>query len=243
MSVPELLSAAQGYALILLLACAVWNDCRRQRIPNWATAAGVVAGLGLSAARGGWGTAFGGGAGGCPVCLLNSLTAAALLFAVFFVAYVLGGMGAGDVKLMTAVGALTGVHFSLWAALHIAIAGLPLALFFMVWRGDLKDGLRRAMRCSLRWRWRPDDPEPAPPPPATVAPAEVAAPAPEADATAPAVEAPLSANAPLPGATAPGPAPAAKPARHVMPYAIAVAVGVAWTVWAYWRGGVELPIF
>lgn len=215
LSVPELLSAAQGYALILLLACAVWNDCRRQRVPNWATATGVVAGLGLSAARGGWGSAFGGGAGDCPVCLLNSLTAAALLFAVFFVAYVLGGMGAGDVKLMTAVGALTGVHFSLWAALHIAIAGLPLALFFMVWRGDLKDGLRRAARCSLRWRWRPDPPPTAP-----------------GNAVRPAFS-------DSPDKTAnPG-----QPKKNVMPYALAVAAGVAWTVWAYWRGGVELPIF
>lgn len=207
LSLSEILSAAQGYILAVLLLYAVFTDCREHKIHNLPTFCGLLAGLGLSWLRGGWNGVSAGGIWAKQVCLCDSLTAAAVLFAVFFVAYLLGGLGAGDVKLAAAVGALTGVQFSLWAALYTALAGLPIALFLLVWRGDLRGGLQRAARCSFRWRRRAETP-------------------------------PAAGDG---GARADNPHPTAN--NNVMPYALAMALGVAWAVWAFWRAGQTLPVF
>jgi prepilin peptidase CpaA len=73
-------------------------DVRTRRIPNWLTGSGILAGLLLQFALGGW-RAMGGAA-------LGGLIAGA----VFLVFYVGGGMGAGDVKLIVAVCCLAGLH-------------------------------------------------------------------------------------------------------------------------------------
>jgi prepilin peptidase CpaA len=46
-----------------------------------------------------------------------------MLYPIFIVLYLMGGMGAGDVKLMGAVGAMIGPQMVLIAALYTAIAG------------------------------------------------------------------------------------------------------------------------
>jgi prepilin peptidase CpaA len=111
-----IVSEAGRLVLIPLLAAAAYTDLRSRRIPNWLTLAGFAAGLLAGFLEGRWtglGAALLGGAAG---------------FAVFFFVYVLGAMGAGDVKLMAAAGTFFGVPLVFWAAVCAAVAGGVLAL-------------------------------------------------------------------------------------------------------------------
>jgi prepilin peptidase CpaA len=101
---PILLKAA----LIGIAVAAAWYDLRVRRIPNWVNLSGVVLGLGLN-------TYFEGSAG--------ALTAGGgLLVAlcIYVPLYALKGMGAGDVKLMAAIGSVAGPEN--WFNIFIATA-------------------------------------------------------------------------------------------------------------------------
>lgn len=53
-------------------------------------------------------------------------------FGLLLIPYLLGGMGAGDVKLMAAIGAMTGSVFVLKAFVYIALIGGAIALFLIM---------------------------------------------------------------------------------------------------------------
>ncbi len=57
--------------------------------------------------------------------------------------YLMGGMGAGDVKLMGAVGAFLGAKGVFYAFLATSIIGGLLAILTLAWSGDLKITLKR----------------------------------------------------------------------------------------------------
>ena len=59
-------------------------------------------------------------------------------FAVFLIFYCLGGMGAGDLKLMAAFGALLGPSGILVAALLAAPLGALMAAGCLIWRWRLR---------------------------------------------------------------------------------------------------------
>jgi prepilin peptidase CpaA len=121
--------------LIALAACAamlgvaVGTDIRRRRIPNRLVLAGAGAALALSAMPGGIGagSALGGMAAG---------------FVLLMPFHLLRVMGAGDVKLMAAVGAFTGFPGVLPAVLAALLAGGVLALAWAVGLGQLRAVLR-----------------------------------------------------------------------------------------------------
>jgi prepilin peptidase CpaA len=96
-------------------------DVRSRRIPNFITLPAMVFGLMLHAALGGWQQLATAGAGGL-ICGL-----------VFFVFYLAGGMGGGDVKLITAAGCIAGLpligHLLLWTALAGGVMAIGLALY------------------------------------------------------------------------------------------------------------------
>lgn len=98
----------------LLLGAALW-DLRTQRIPNGLTLAGLAAGFLWHGVR-----------GGGPGLLLSCEGVA--VAALSLLPYAVRGLGAGDVKLLGAVGALAGPSFTLWTLLGAALAGGPLAL-------------------------------------------------------------------------------------------------------------------
>ena len=64
--------------------------------------------------------------------LLFSFGGLALGIAIFFVPYLMGGMGAGDAKLMGAVGAIVGPKGVLIASLYSAIVGGVYALIILL---------------------------------------------------------------------------------------------------------------
>jgi prepilin peptidase CpaA len=98
------------------LAAATVIDLRSRRIPNELTAAMAAAGLGL-AASGVSGVTIAASIGGIVLGLLLMLPG-----------YALGATGAGDVKLMGAVGAILGPPLVLWAFVCTSLAGGVLAL-------------------------------------------------------------------------------------------------------------------
>lgn len=96
------------------------EDLVHRRVSNWIPATALVLGTVCQVVELGWRGA-GSALGGTVVGL-----------AVFLVFYLLGGMGGGDVKLMSGFGAILGPVRILEAALLTAVAGGVLA---MVWLG------------------------------------------------------------------------------------------------------------
>lgn len=123
--------------LIALVLGAVYTDLRARRVPNWQTMPALVLGLGLNALVGG----FDG--------LLSSLIAASMVLGLLLIPWLLGGLGAGDVKLLMAVGALKGSPFILWALSYAAIAGGLLAIVLIIKRKSILRILRYALSLGV----------------------------------------------------------------------------------------------
>ena len=123
---------------ISTVACA--TDLRSRRIPNWLTFGAAVAG-GVSQ----WATH---GVAGLGAASLGWLTGCAL----FFVPFALGGMGAGDVKLVAALGAWLGPSDALRLALYTGAAGGVLALVVACARGYLRQAFSNIRLLLTHWR-------------------------------------------------------------------------------------------
>jgi len=112
-------------AVILLAGAACSTDLLWRRVPNSLVITGLCLGIGLN----GWS----GGLRG----LTASLAGAGLGLALFLPFFVLGGMGAGDVKLLAALGSLLGPADLLKTALAGAVAGGLMALVAAIWQRRL----------------------------------------------------------------------------------------------------------
>ena len=113
-------------ALSLGLVTAVVTDVRTRRIPNWLT--GAIAGAGF-------GLAFGGGG----VTPADAALGLALGLALMLPGHLIGATGAGDVKLMAAIGTFLGPGLVFRAFLYAALAGGTMALAIAARRGLLTD--------------------------------------------------------------------------------------------------------
>lgn len=85
-----------------------WIDWRTRRIPNWLTVPGFFLGVGMHLVIGGWHGA------------LSSLEGAGIGLLALLPLVILRGLGAGDWKLMGAVGSLLG-PWGLLAVLFVAV--------------------------------------------------------------------------------------------------------------------------
>jgi prepilin peptidase CpaA len=114
--------------LLLIVGIAAIYDLRYRRIPNWLVLTGLVLGLGANTLLFAW-------AG-----LQRSLLGLGLAFLVYFPLYLLRGMGAGDVKLMAAVGSIVG--WADWIGIFVltAIVGGVLAVALLAARSQLRRG-------------------------------------------------------------------------------------------------------
>ncbi len=120
-------------ALFLAMVIAVEADARERRIPNVLVLLMLGAGLALNLlgpdnGRGGLFSNFP-GALGARGALLGALVG----LAVFLPLYWLRAMGAGDVKLMAAVGSFAGPMETVNLALSILVMGGVLAVLRMLW--------------------------------------------------------------------------------------------------------------
>lgn len=127
------MSANWSFWLLLtcLLGTAVCCDIAARRIPNWLVLSGLVAGVAgnLFAPQGaGLFTSSGGGLG-----MAAAFLGALIGLAIFLPMYFLKALGAGDAKLVSAVGAFLGPTQVLGVALLTLIAGGVLSLFAMLY--------------------------------------------------------------------------------------------------------------
>lgn len=119
-----------GICLGILFLFAVF-DSIRGRIPNLHVVLSLLLALVLQA-----GVSGGSGAAGF-------LAGSALGLLVFLPFYMVGGVAAGDVKLMAVVGGFLGWQAVLWAAACTLIAGTLLGLLYLLLRGGLGRLLHR----------------------------------------------------------------------------------------------------
>ncbi|WP_342245875.1 A24 family peptidase [Pseudomonas sp. OTU5201] len=117
--------------LLGLLGVAVACDLRRHRIPNLLVLLGIALGLA--------GQSYADGLAG----LGNGGLGLSIGFAAFLPLYAVGGMAAGDVKLMAMVGAFLTPFAALSAALSCLVAGGLCGLLIVLVRGQLPQTVAR----------------------------------------------------------------------------------------------------
>ena len=100
-------------------------DVKSRRVPNLLTGPSICFGLVLHLTLGGWRQ------------MAVAAAAGLVCGVVFLIFYLAGGMGAGDVKLITAVGCICGFHYIACLLAFTAIAGGIMATVLALARGRL----------------------------------------------------------------------------------------------------------
>lgn len=111
--------------LLGLLAIAVASDLRRHRIPNVLILAGLFLAFSLQAYSHGLA-----GMGEAAIGLLIG-------FVIFLPLYAMGGMAAGDVKLMAMAGSFLTPNHAIWMVFFSLMAGSVCGLVIILMRGQL----------------------------------------------------------------------------------------------------------
>jgi prepilin peptidase CpaA len=122
-----LINPRYSILLALLLAASI-SDCRSYKIPNWLTFGGSAFALIYSffipfSPQFGLGWSLGGFSLGLSLVLPL---------------YMLGMMGAGDVKLMAMVGAFVGITHTLYVVLFVFVTGGITSLAYAIWHQSLQ---------------------------------------------------------------------------------------------------------
>lgn len=115
---------------LLLVTWMAWHDMRTNRIPNYLTLGTALAGLGYQLGVYGW------------TGLANGFLGMSLGFALLIFFYWKGGLGAGDVKALAALGAWLGPRQTLYLFIYMAFSGIILMVIVLWWRGLLYDKIR-----------------------------------------------------------------------------------------------------
>lgn len=125
-----MLTAGNAILLVLITASGFF-DLKERKIPNKITFTGIMIGILFNLVTGGW------------TGLLQGILGLFVGLAIFFLPFAMGGMGAGDVKLMGAIGALMGWRFSLMTALYSAIVGGIMVIIHLIYIGKLREILKK----------------------------------------------------------------------------------------------------
>jgi prepilin peptidase CpaA len=127
-------------ALPLVLALWMgWGDLMTRRIPNYLTLGAALGGLAFQAAIYGWSG------------LAQGALGLALGFSLLFLPYLLGGLGAGDVKALAAVGAWLGPALVFYLFVYMTICGALMALGMLCWQGRLRSRISRGKAAVVNW--------------------------------------------------------------------------------------------
>jgi prepilin peptidase CpaA len=117
-----------------VLLIAGLTDIAQRKVYNWLTYPALFMALTIHLAAQAWpGLGF-------------SLTGLVVGGLIFFPAFWVGGMGAGDIKLMAVVGAFMGWKFALNAAVDTAVIGGIAATVFLLVKGELLQTLHRSLQ-------------------------------------------------------------------------------------------------
>ncbi|HEX8136352.1 MAG TPA: A24 family peptidase [Pyrinomonadaceae bacterium] len=128
--------AAPIVHILLLVPLAIiiaYYDVRYRRIPNAFVLATLAGGLAINLIFAGLGG------------VLTSLGGCALAFLPFFILHIFGGMGAGDVKLFAAVGAVVGTQMVIPTLLIVVITGGLIAVYSMIRARTVRMTMQRVL--------------------------------------------------------------------------------------------------
>lgn len=132
---PSLVAAE--IVLIPLAIIIIYYDVKYRRIPNAYVLAALISGVTINTTFGGLGGA------------LSSLGGCALAFFLIFTLHVFGAMGAGDVKLFSAIGAVTGVHLVMPTFFLVLLTGGLLAMVSVIRAGAVKATMYRVLQIFI----------------------------------------------------------------------------------------------
>ena len=142
---PEHIELARHVCLLALAIACAYTDMARGKLYNAVTIGGLILGLVFAGA-------LDARAPGIPH-LRDAALAAFAGGGLLFLIYLTGGIGAGDVKLMAAVGALGGGWaFALRAMMLSALVGAAMAIGVLIWQRRLLQGLRDSARVLFTLR-------------------------------------------------------------------------------------------
>ena len=130
------MTIAETMAVAVVIVACVW-DVASSRIPNVLTFTAIGLAVAFHLIVG----------GGAPYAALGLLVG----LAVFFPMFALGAMGAGDVKLMAALGAWIGWKAILFVALYGSLAGGALGLVIGMRRRYLRKALSNLKMLATYW--------------------------------------------------------------------------------------------
>jgi prepilin peptidase CpaA len=134
------LNSRWSLALLLILTLWIaWGDVRTRRIPNYLTLGIVFTGLAYQLGFHGW------------PGLLEGFLGMLLGFALLILPYIWGGMGAGDVKALAALGTWLGPWRTTYLFCYMGLAGGLLAIATLWWKGLLRIKLRQGWGFFLNW--------------------------------------------------------------------------------------------
>lgn len=119
------------FILFLALSISFITDIKERLILNIVTFPAIILGLVLNTFQNGW------------EGLLFSFIGLLLGFGLLVIPYALGGIAAGDVKLLAAIGALKGASFVFSSFIYTSIIGCLIAILFLVKRKELFSSLKR----------------------------------------------------------------------------------------------------
>jgi prepilin peptidase CpaA len=124
---------------VAVVAVATFTDLRSRRIPNWLVFPFLLAGIMASGWLHGW------------QGVAQSVEGLLLGGGLFGIMFLLGGMGAGDVKLCAAIGAWIGPAQLLIALVLTGLAGGVMVIGWAIYAGFLKDLFRGTGDLVFGW--------------------------------------------------------------------------------------------
>ena len=124
---------ASNTLLLMLITASGFCDLKERKIPNRITFTGILIGIIFNIVTGGWSG------------LLQGIVGLLAGLSIFFLPFAMGGMGAGDVKLMGAIGALMGWRFSVMTAMYSAMVGGIMVLMYLLYTGKLRYTIKKML--------------------------------------------------------------------------------------------------
>ena len=132
--------------LLLILSAAVYTDYRQGRIPNWIVVFGIISGLIICFLHGGLGS------------FLEGLCGMVLPVVLLYPAFMIGGLGAGDVKLFAVVGCYLGIKGVLNSLIVAFVIGAIMSLVKMIRFRNFKERIYYFFSYTadlfLKGKWR-----------------------------------------------------------------------------------------
>jgi prepilin peptidase CpaA len=128
-----------GGAAIIIGAAACVTDLHSRRIPNWLTFGAAAAAFAAHYAYGG------------PEAARQATSGWVTGLFMFMPLFLLGGMGAGDVKLLAALGAWLGPAGAFWLAIYSSMAGGVMAVIVALRHNYLGTAFKNLGALSKFW--------------------------------------------------------------------------------------------